>query len=85
MDSGTDWRKDIWEQNHDMNEAWKKSSADSYTRKYNPEFAIPTPKYTWKLELHPDTFWMVEDHRVPNWFHRKMQELCFGLRWIKIS
>lgn len=23
--------------------------------------------------------------REPNWFHRKMQELCFGFQWRKID
>lgn len=44
---------------------------------------IKRPVYTWKCQLHPGTFWMVEDHRVPNWFHRKMQEFCFGIKWMK--
>ena len=44
---------------------------------------IRTPKYTWKCQLHPGTYLMVEEHRVPNWFHRKMQEICFGIRWMK--
>ena len=42
-------------------------------------------KYTWRCQLHPGTYWMVEDHRVPNWFHRKMQTLCFGIKWQKIK
>jgi hypothetical protein len=28
---------------------------------------------------------MVEDHRVPSWFHRKMQQICFGIVWEKID
>lgn len=23
--------------------------------------------------------------QVPNWFHRKMQELCFGFQWRKVK
>lgn len=46
---------------------------------------IKQPKYTWRCQLHPGTYWMVEDHRVPNWFHRKMQEFCFGIKWEKID
>jgi hypothetical protein len=44
---------------------------------------IKTPKYAWKCQLLPGTFWMVEEGKEPNWFHRKMQELCFGIKWIK--
>lgn len=22
-------------------------------------------------------------NKEPNWFHRKMQEICFGVKWIK--
>jgi hypothetical protein len=28
---------------------------------------------------------MVEEGNEPNWFHRKMQELCFGFKWEKID
>jgi hypothetical protein len=46
---------------------------------------IKRPNYTWKCQLHPGTWWMVEEGREPNWFHRKMQEICFGVKWIKID
>ena len=45
---------------------------------------INIPKYTWKCQLIHGTFWMVEEHQVPNWFHRKMQTLWFGIKWIKV-
>lgn len=47
--------------------------------------SISLPKYAWKCELHKGTFWRVEEGRQPNWFHRKMQELCFGIKWSKID
>ena len=25
------------------------------------------------------------DENVPNWFHRKMQQLCFGFQWRKVK
>lgn len=45
---------------------------------------INTPKYTWRCQLHAGTYWYVEEHKVPNWFHRKMQQLCFGIKWEKL-
>lgn len=44
---------------------------------------IKQPKYTWKCQLIPGTYWMVEEGKQPNWFHRKMQELSFGIKWEK--
>ena len=44
---------------------------------------IKSPKYRWKVRLTSNTWWMVEEGMEPNWFHRKMQELCFGIKWIK--
>jgi hypothetical protein len=49
------------------------------------KMAIKTPKYTWKCILTHNTFWMVEEGKQPNWFHRKMQQLCFGFKWEKID
>ena len=43
------------------------------------------PKYTWKCKVLKNVTWMVEDGNEPNWFHRKMQELCFGFKWEKIN
>ena len=47
--------------------------------------SISLPKYAWKCELQKGTFWNVEEGKQPNWFHRKMQELCFGIKWSKIN
>ena len=44
---------------------------------------IKTPRYTWKCKLTHNTYWMVEEGKEPNWFYRKMQELCFGIKWEK--
>jgi len=27
--------------------------------------------------------YMPDKNDEPNWFHRKMQELCFGAKWVK--
>ena len=59
---------------------------DKLSYKPEPQWSvIKPPVYKWKCQLHPGTYWMVEDHRVPNWFHRKMQQLCFGIVWEKIN
>lgn len=31
----------------------------------------------------PTIEWRPAKGQVPNWFHRKMQELCFGFKWRK--
>ena len=49
------------------------------------QMTFKTPKYTWKCQIHPGTHWMVEEGKEPNWFHRKMQQLCFGFKWEKID
>lgn len=30
-----------------------------------------------------DITWTSREGHEPNWFHRKMQELCFGIKWRK--
>lgn len=47
--------------------------------------AFKTPKYAWKCELHPNTYWQCEEGKQPNAFHRFMQRLCFGLKWTRID
>jgi hypothetical protein len=46
---------------------------------------IKNPKYTWKCHLIKGVWWMAEEGKQPNWFHRKMQEFCFGFKWEKID
>jgi hypothetical protein len=46
---------------------------------------VKNPKYTWKCKVLKNVTWMVEEGNEPNWFHRKMQELCFGFKWEKID
>tara|TARA_R110000772_G_scaffold61076_1_gene137676 strand:+ start:1841 stop:2140 length:300 start_codon:yes stop_codon:yes gene_type:complete len=49
-----------------------------------PDYSLrQTPEYDWKIQLVPNTFWMVEKGTEPCWFHRKMQELLLGIKWIK--
>lgn len=43
------------------------------------------PKYTWKCELHPSTYWHVQEGKQPNAFHRFMQRLCFGVKWTRVN
>lgn len=30
-----------------------------------------------------DITWIPREGYEPNWFHRKMQEICFGIKWRK--
>lgn len=46
---------------------------------------IKPPKYRWRIRLTHNTYWQVEEGKEPNWFHRKMQELCFGVKWEKVN
>jgi hypothetical protein len=46
---------------------------------------VKNPKYKWKCQILKNSWWMVEEGNEPNWFHRKMQELCFGFKWEKID
>ena len=43
------------------------------------------PKASWRCELHPSTYWHVQEGKQPNAFHRFMQRLCFGIKWSKID
>ena len=49
------------------------------------QMTIKVPKYGWKCQLMEGTFWQVEEGKQPNWFHRKMQSICFGFKWEKID
>jgi hypothetical protein len=46
---------------------------------------LKTPNYVWKCQLVKNTWRMVEEGGEPNWFHRKMQQLCFGIKWTRIE
>jgi len=46
---------------------------------------LQIPVYGWKVWLMKDTCRSVEKGKEPNWFHRKMQTLCFGFKWEKLN
>ena len=46
---------------------------------------ISPPNYTWKVRLIHNVYYMVEKDKQPNLFHRKMQELCFGVKWSRVN
>jgi hypothetical protein len=46
---------------------------------------VKTPAYPWKCTLVSGTYLSVQEGQQPNWFHRKMQQLCFGFKWEKIN
>lgn len=43
---------------------------------------IPKPS-DWTCQLVGDTYFTPKLGQEPNLFHRKMQEFCFGVKWIK--
>ena len=48
----------------------------------------PPPKLAkWRAKLTPDGFASFVPHEggVPCWFHRQMQNLCFGIVWERTS
>jgi hypothetical protein len=52
----------------------------------------PPEKSEWKVWLmgdygkspHGAIVYQPNKGQEPNWFHRKMQELCFGFKWRKV-
>ncbi len=35
----------------------------------------------WTMTFCENIQYTPEEGKEPNWFHRKMQELCFGVKW----
>ena len=48
-------------------------------------YILQPPRPAWTCELHPGTFWHVEEGKQPNRFHRWMQKICFGFKWTEIE
>ena len=50
---------------------------------------ITPPMSDWQCTLITNGKWSTTFRPVkgsePNWFHRKMQELCFGIKWRKVK
>lgn len=45
--------------------------------------SIEIPKRSaWQVSC-ADIIWNPREGHEPNWFHRKMQEFCFGFKWRK--
>ena len=58
---------------------------DNYTVPINKLTLVRNKEYVWRCQLIPGTYFPVEKGTEPNWFHRKMQTLCFGFVWSKIK
>jgi len=39
----------------------------------------------WRCELIDGVIWSPPNGNAPNWFHRKMQQLIFGIRWFNVN
>lgn len=35
----------------------------------------------WRCQIMEHVLWTPPNGKAPNWFHRKMQELFFGVKW----
>ena len=46
---------------------------------------IQPPKPAWKCQLLPGYELHVEEGKQPNKFHRWMQKLCFGFKWVELE
>lgn len=47
---------------------------------------LQAPEYSeWVLYLNPHVTYHIRKGTEPRWFHRKMQELCFGIKWRKYN
>ena len=64
-----------------------------YTKEMPEAFFYKMPeKSEWKVWLmgdygkspHGAIVYQPNKGQEPNWFHRKMQELCFGFKWRKV-
>lgn len=59
------------------------------TQKEKSEFTLnECPKLgDWQLHVFPKTpelmKFIPKENGAPNWFHRKMQEIFFGVKWVK--
>jgi hypothetical protein len=49
------------------------------------DIVICKPVYAWQCRLVSNVVWQIEEGKEPNWFHRKMQELCFGFKWERLK
>ena len=59
-----------------MNEEYQQIDWDSVR-------IIQMPKYKWKCQICWQTWFHTEEG--PNWFHRFMQRLCFGVKWTRLT
>jgi hypothetical protein len=68
-----------------------KGSANSsiYTVRSGEYLTFTTPKASnWQCQVFGGPMgivWTPREGQEPNWFHRKMQELCFGVKWKKVK
>ncbi|CAB5220621.1 hypothetical protein UFOVP245_4 [uncultured Caudovirales phage] len=47
-------------------------------------FTIVTPEPSgWKCYITHNMVLVPDKGKHPNWFHRQMQRLCFGFKWVK--
>ena len=44
-----------------------------------------TKDYGWRCQLMDKVLWQSPEGKAPKWFHRKMQELVFGVKWYNIG
>lgn len=72
---------------------WKKIVSDYERKKIVSESSISInlspPASDWECVVINNGQWSTTFRPVkgsePNWFHRKMQELCFGIKWRKVK
>ena len=62
-----------------------KDFSESTTSDFGTNIVWNTVKRSdWSASV-ADITWTPREGYEPNWFHRKMQEICFGIKWRKKS
>lgn len=46
---------------------------------------IQAPKYEWKCFINHNTYFCFEEGKQPNAFHRFMQKLILGFKWVRTN
>lgn len=57
-------------------------SSQNTTTLYGTSATLRIPERSeWSVNVLSNVVYTPEKGKEPNWFHRKMQELCFGFKW----
>lgn len=69
-----------------MSDDWEKYLVDEMMVESSISISSMPKLSKWQCHLTEGPYGLtltVAEGKEPNWFHRKMQELCFGFKWRK--